>query len=384
MTVYLDNATTSWPKPLVVVEAMSKALNDFPGNAGRSAHSMSLHAARLLFETREYLAEMFHVPQSDNVIFTANATYAANFALYGMLKKGDHVITTSLEHNAVMRPLKDLESKRTIGLTVLPLSADKPLCLPLLKEAITPQTRMLCMTHGSNVNGTLLSLKEAGKLCHQNNILFFVDASQTAGIVPINMNDMHIDLMVFSGHKKMMGPSGIGVLCINGKHPLRPLIRGGTGSLSEHFAQPDFLPDALEAGTPNIPGIAGLYAAAKYIMQTGIKNIYAKTKQLADHLISQLQHMEELTIYEPLWAGSHLPIVAFNIKNMTCSYVAEQLDQNFGIMCRSGLHCAPQAHKALGSFPQGSVRCSPGMFNTFEDITYTINALKTIIHNENH
>jgi cysteine desulfurase / selenocysteine lyase len=273
MNIYLDNSATSWPKPPDVVKAVTAFLNECGGSPGRSAHSKSLQSARLVFETRELIADFFNAPSSDKVIFTANATHAINIAIKGILRHGDHVIISAMEHNSVIRPLRQLEESGKISLSILPLNKINGIEESDVEKYVQPDTKLLITTHCSNVNGFVFPVEKIGQICRKNNIIFMVDAAQSAGIIPIDMQAQSIDVLVFTGHKKLYGPTGTGGLCL-GKHiEVDALMQGGTGSNSEEEFHPEFYPDKLEAGTLNIAGIAGLNAGILFIQKEGVSKI---------------------------------------------------------------------------------------------------------------
>ena len=374
--IYLDNAATTWPKPQAVTDAIAGFYHNFTGSQGRAGHGMALKASREVFETRELLAELFNAPDSDRVIFTANATHAINYSLKGLLKKGAHVICSNMEHNAVYRPLKFLEKSGLIELTVIDFSTDD---LFEFEKSIKPNTHAVITTHGSNVNGTILPIKKIGQICKDKDLTYIVDAAQTAGFIPIDMQREGIDILVFSGHKKLYGPTGIGGMCLNKNVDIETLIHGGTGSKSEWAEHPDFYPDKLEAGTPNTLGISGLKAGLKYITGLNINTVREEQSALINYFTEGLTQIEEARIYYPASYNNRLPLVSLNVRDITSSELALILDKEYGIMTRAGLHCAPLAHKSLGTFPQGSVRFSIGLFNTRTDIDFTIESLKKII-----
>ncbi|MDD3877190.1 MAG: aminotransferase class V-fold PLP-dependent enzyme [Bacteroidales bacterium] len=377
--IYLDNAATTWPKPTRVIKALAEFYNHFTGSQGRAGHGMALKASREVFETRELVAFLFNVPNSERVIFTANATHAINYALKGILKKGDHVICSGFEHNAVFRPLKYLESISYIELTILDCNKYSDFDLSAFEKSIKPNTKAVITTHGSNVNGSILPVREIGKICKEKAIIYIVDAAQTAGFIPIDLQLDYIDILAFSGHKKLYGPTGIGGLCFKNEIDIETLLHGGTGSRSESGEHPPFYPDKLEAGTPNTLGIYGLKAGIQHVMNTGISNIQKEQLELIIFFTKSLESIDEVIVYKPLSFDERLPLLSLNIKNMTSSDVSLILDKDFGIMTRAGLHCAPLAHKSIGTFPQGSVRFSFGLFNTSEEIEYTIESIKKII-----
>ncbi len=378
--VYMDNAATTWPKPEAVKVAIAHFYEHFTGSEGRAGHGMALKASREVFETRELLASLFNVSDSERVIFTTNATHAINYSLMGLIRKGDHVICSGIEHNAVYRPLKYLERQGIIELSIIPYKKDTGLDMDSLKDAIRPATRLVITTHASNVNGCILPIKCIGEICKQNKITFIVDAAQTAGFIPIDMQKDNIDILIFSGHKKLYGPTGIGGLCLNVGTDIETLIHGGTGSKSESGEHPSFYPDKLEAGTPNTLGINGLKAGVNFILDKGIEFIRKSQTELVNDLFYKLTQIDEVITFTPSLYEERIPLISVNVKNITSSDLAYKLDKEYGIMTRAGLHCAPLAHKSLNTFPLGTVRLSLGIFNTPDDIDYTIESLKSIIY----
>src|SRR5438876_481409 len=361
-TIYFDNAATSWPKPATVSAAMSDCLSDAGGNPGRSGHRMSIAAARIVEDARESLAELFHVEDPARIILTHNATHALNLALYGLLKPGDHVVTTSLEHNSVMRPLRHLE---TLGVevTVVASNPDGSVDVDAVRRALCPRTRLLVTTHASNVIGTLMRVAELASLARQKAIPYLLDASQTAGSIPIDVEQLGVSLMAFSGHKGLLGPTGTGGLYIHDDVTLTPLMRGGTGSDSAHEIQPQFLPDVLESGTLNVVGIAGLGAGVRVLSEIGIEAVGEHERELVEQFLNSAGDIPGIVLYGPADAALRTGVVSFNITGAVPSEVGLILDRSFGIMARTGLHCAPSAHRTLGTFPAGTVRFSFGWFN---------------------
>jgi cysteine desulfurase family protein len=375
MTIYFDNAATSWPKPPAVRDALDEYFLDAGGNPGRSGHRMSIAAARLVESSREALAELFNIKDPSQIVFTHNATHALNVAIYGLLRSGDRVVTTSIEHNSVMRPLRHLE-KSGVQLTVVACGTDGTLDLNRLKDALLPGTRLLVTTHGSNVAGTLIPVKQVAALARNRNVLYLVDAAQTAGAVPIDLQDMGMDLLAFSGHKGLLGPTGTGGLYIREGVRLSPLMRGGTGSDSSHETQPEFLPDVHESGTLNVAGIAGLGAALRFLRETGTDAVRAHEQKLVSQFLAGLREIPGITIYGPGDAALQCGVVSFNVGRASPSEVGLILDEQFGIMARTGLHCAPAAHRTLGTFPAGTVRFSFGWFNTTAEVENSLEALR--------
>lgn len=364
--IYLDNAATSWPKPEAVYDAVSHAIRR-GGNPGRGSSGKSQAAAMDISEARVAVAQLFHIDDPTRVIFTLNATDSINLALQGMLKPGDHVITSQIEHNAVTRPLAYLEDA---GVQVTKLATD-----PILgaspedvRAAIRPQTKLVVMTHGSNVTGTLNPIEDIGAVCAQAGVPFMVDASQTAGAIPIDAARMHIDLLAFPGHKSLLGPTGTGGLYIAPSVSPRPVRSGGTGVFSHVRLQPDPLPYHYEAGTQNTVGIAGLAAGVRYILERSVSGIFHEEQAMLQRLIQGLSQIPGVTVYGPL-SSPRAAAVSFNIADMDCADVATILETYYQISVRAGLQCAPDAHRMLGTFSQGgTVRVSPGLFTTDEEI----------------
>jgi cysteine desulfurase family protein len=374
---YFDNAASTWPKPPEVIRAMEHILLEVGANPGRSGHDLSIEAAREIFEARDALASLFNADNPLRIVFTKNATEALNIAITGLLKPGDHVITSSMEHNSVMRPLRMMGSKG-IKITVIGCSRSGRLDPADAVSAIRPETRAFILTHASNVTGTIQPVAEVGAIARHLGIIFCVDAAQTAGAVPIDIPGMNIDLLAFTGHKSLYGPQGTGGLYIGPgiEERISPLMTGGTGSASELEMQPDFMPDKFESGTPNTPGIAGLLAGVRFIQSQGIEAIRGRERGLAEELRKGLASIPDVRVYgDPM---KSIPLVSFTIEGMSPSDVTLMLDEEYGIMARPGLHCAPSAHRTIDTFPQGTVRFSLGWFNTEEEIRYALDAVSKI------
>ncbi|MFQ5923413.1 MAG: aminotransferase class V-fold PLP-dependent enzyme, partial [Anaerolineales bacterium] len=353
--IYFDNAATSWPKPPAVRRALETYFGEAGGNPGRSGHRMSIAAARIVQEARQSLTELFHLEDPARIAFTKNATEALNLAIYGLLRPGDHAITTSIEHNSVMRPLRHLESLG-LELTVIPCQPDGTLELDQVARAIRPNTRLLATLHGSNVTGTLLPIVELAGIARASGVPYLVDASQTAGAIPIDVEGLGVDLFAFTGHKSLLGLTGSGGLYTREGLELRPLMRGGTGSDSDRETQPQFMPDVYESGTLNVVGLAGLAAGVRFITEKGISNIAAHERALVAQFIAGAQDIPGLVLYGPTDTERRCAVVSFNLEGLLPSEVGQLLDQEFGILSRVGLHCAPGAHRTLGTFPRGTVR----------------------------
>jgi len=380
--IYLDNSATSWPKPKEVIHAMSDFLENSGGNPGRSGHRLSISAARVVYNARKSIAELFHIYDPQRVIFTSNITHALNLALFGLLKPGDRVVTSSIEHNSVMRPLRALEKEGT-RLTVVQCGLDGCLDLEAFRAAFTQGTRLVVVTHASNVMGTILPIKEIATIAHQAGALLLVDCAQTAGIIPIDQPALGIDLLAFTGHKGLYGPTGTGGLTIGERvdtSELRPLMRGGTGSRSEYEEQPEMLPDKYESGTCNSVGIAGLGAGVRWIQSIGVESIQAREAELNDLLLSGLQDIPGITVYGTCDSLKMTAVVSCRVAGQHVSEVGLTLDDEFRILCRVGLHCAPSAHKTIGTFPEGTIRLAPGIFTSPDDIHSVIAAFDKIAH----
>jgi cysteine desulfurase/selenocysteine lyase len=378
--IYLDNAATTWPKPPAVRNAMVGFMEEIGANPGRSGHLLSIEAARVLYEAREALSVLFHSKDPSRVIFTSNATESLNLALKGLLRPGDHVITSSMEHNSVMRPLRDLE-KKGIALSILPCSREGTFNPGEMERTIRPDTRMVVLNHASNVTGTLLPVGEVGRIARSHNLLLLADVAQTAGAYPIDMERDEMDLLAFTGHKSLYGPQGTGGLIIGERIDAKemiPLKQGGTGSRSEFEEQPDFLPDRFESGTPNGVGIAGLLAGIQFVLSKGVEEIHRQESGLIEKLIEGLCEIPQAKLYG-LGDGEHrMATLSFSLANLSPSDVALRLERELGILCRPGLHCAPAAHRTIGTFPEGTIRFSLSIFNTEEEIEIAIRGVSAL------
>lgn len=378
--IYFDNPATSWPKPESVVQAMVSFMIEVGGNPGRSGHRQSVQAARIVYDTREALAELFGVGDPLRIIFTSDATQAINLVVNGYLRPGDHVVTTSIEHNALMRPLRALE-RQGVALTVVPCSPEGILDPADVEESIRPNTALIAVNHASNVVGTILPVAQVGEIARRHGIPLLVDAAQTAGAIPLHVEEMGIDLLAFTGHKALLGPMGTGGLCIGPRvdlERLRPLVRGGTGSRSESEEQPDFLPDKYESGTLNAVGIAGLGAGVRYILDRGLREIQEHETALTARLLAGLATIPGVTVYGPRDPEQQVPTISFNVVGMEPSEVGQRLDEEYEVLCRVGLHCAPAAHRTIGTFPHGTVRWGLSVFNTESEVDAALDALRHI------
>lgn len=379
--IYFDNAATSWPKPPTVLEAMAHFTTEIGASPGRSAHRLSIEAGRILYGTREALARLFNVANPLHIVFGLNCTEALNLALNGLLRPGDHVVTSSMEHNSVMRPLRALEQAGSVEVEVVACSSEGFLDPSALESAVKPHTRMIVLNHASNVVGTVLPIVEAGQIARRHDVLLLVDVAQTAGAYPLDMEAMGIDLLAFTGHKALLGPQGTGGLCIGERvaiDEIRPIKRGGTGSLSEKQEQPGFLPDMCESGTPNTVGLAGLGAVVEYVAREGVERIRAHEVELTRRLIAGLLAIPGVTVYGGHDAELQTATVSFNVEGLAPSEVGLRLDESYGIMSRVGLHCAPAAHQTIGTFPVGTVRFGLSYFNTAEEVEAAVQAVGDI------
>ena len=377
LPVYLDNAATSWPKPPEVIAAMQAYLENGGGSPGRAAHGKSLASARMVYETRDALSSLFNATSPDRVIFTKNATEAINLLLFGFLNPGDHVIVSSMEHNAVMRPLRQLESCG-VSLSVAACDSCGRLDPLTIKSALTPRTRLVLLVHASNVTGTLLPIAEVANIAREAGIRFAVDAAQTAGVHPIDVQSGGIDFLTFTGHKSLGGPQGTGGLVIGPDVDLRPLMFGGTGSASESENQPSFLPDKLESGTLNAIGIAGLGASLAALAEFGVENVLAHERKLMKLFRDGLKELSDIEVYGPENTAESVGVLSLNVASRPCEEVGMELERDFDILTRTGLHCAPAAHRTIGTFGRGTVRFSVSRFNTESDIHAALEALSRI------
>lgn len=371
--IYFDNAATTQRKPDCVVRAVTEALCSL-GNPGRGIHDGAMSASRIVFEARQALAELFGAESPDRIAFTANSTEALNIALKGCLEPGDHVITTALEHNSVLRPLYEME-ERGVELTILPADRKGRLYYADLSSAVRKNTKAIVVTHGSNLTGNLLDLSLIGEIAKQHNLLLVVDASQTAGVFPIDVRKMHIDILCFTGHKSLLGPQGTGGLYVREGVSVRPLLGGGSGVQTYLKKHPSQMPAALEAGTLNAHGIAGLLAAVKYIRETGMDAIRKQELDLMWKFYDQVKEIPGITVYGDFSGAERCPIVTLNIRDYDSGLVSDVLWEQYGIATRSGAHCAPLMHQALGTVEQGAVRFSFSHYNTENEIKAAVSAL---------
>ena len=382
--IYLDQASTSFPKAPGVAQAMMDYLTMNGVNVNRGCYSSAYSAEEVIYETRQLLAELFHFSKCKNVIFTPNVTTSLNFILKGFLKPGDHILVSAMEHNAVMRPVVQLASSG-ISFDRIPCRTDGSMILEKVEELIRPETKAIVTLHASNVCGTRMPLDALGEICQRHQLYFVVDSAQTAGIVPINMDKMHIDALAFTGHKGLRGPQGTGGFLVSQElaEQMEPLISGGTGSVSHTEEIPDFMPDRFESGTPNLPGIYGLHEALLFLKTHSLQAINEKELSLTGYFLEQLQALDDTGRHIRIIGKKDLTdrnaVVSIQTPEIDMSQVAWQLDNEYGVMTRVGLHCAPNAHKTLGTYPAGTIRFSFGPENTKNELDFAIQGLKKIL-----
>lgn len=379
--IYLDNASTTFPKPKQVAEAMYQYMTQVGSNISRGGYNSAYRTEELVYETRQNLADLFNATDCKNVIFTKNITESLNVILKGFLKPGDHVITSSMEHNAVMRPLVQLQ-ENGVSFTRVPCNVDGTMDIKKLEPCLQQNTKMIVMTNASNVCGTVLPIKEVGRFCHEHDLKFVVDTAQTAGVNAVDMQEMYIDALAFTGHKGLLGPQGIGgfILQEDMIDKIEPLISGGTGSISHTEQVPRFMPDRFEAGTMNLPGIIGLNAGLNWLKDITMEKIKEHELNLTKYFIDGIISLddENIQIAGKKDISGRMGVVSIFIKNKEMAQIAYELDEKYGIMTRVGLHCAPSAHKTLGTYPKGTIRFSFGWWNTKEDIDVAIDALANL------
>ncbi|MBU0718483.1 MAG: aminotransferase class V-fold PLP-dependent enzyme [Planctomycetes bacterium] len=384
MIIYLDNAATSWPKPDSVPEAIVHHLRDIGASPGRSGHRLANEAERIRYDARAVIAELLGIRDPLRVVFTLNATAALNLVIRGLLTPGSHAVTTSMEHNSVVRPLRALEQSG-VEISVAPCRADGTIDPDVIEEHVKLTTRLIVVNHASNVCGTVLPIREIGEIARRHRVPFLVDAAQTAGCWPIDMSADQIDLLAFAGHKSLLGPSGTGGLVIGDNFDasrLPPMTYGGTGSGTERDTQPDFLPDKYESGTPNISGLAGLAAGVRYVQERGIGRIREHERNLTKSLIEGLDRITGVGVLGTKDASRQTATISFTIDGLSASDAAQVLDERFGIMCRPGMHCAPSAHRTLGTSPVGTIRIAPGPFSTPADVDRLLAAVSSLATGE--
>ncbi len=379
--IYLDNAATSFKKPEKTYEYINDCMRHISANPGRGSHRLSNKAAMLIYETRVLLAKLFNILDPLSIVFTKNCTEALNVGITTLLNPGDHVITTMMEHNSVLRPLYNL-TKQGVEWTIIKSDKMGLIDVKDIESNIQSNTKMIIMTQSSNLTGTIMPYDKVGEICSKNEIIFFLDAAQGAGVLDINVIEQHIDLLAFPGHKSLFGPMGIGGLYISPKiKDMKFYMNGGTGSESSNLNQPDFLPDKYESGTLNLPGIAGLKAGVEFVLETGIQHIKQYDEKLVKLMIEGICSTWNITSFGPNELAKRTSILAFNIGDLDSAFVAQLLDEEYNIAVRPGLHCAPLAHKNFGTTNQGLVRASVNYLTTIEEIEILIESIQKIVKN---
>ena len=379
--IYFDNAATTMQKPPCVVQAVTEAMCSL-GNSGRGVHSGALSASRIIYDTRAALAQLFGAESPARIAFTANSTEALNMAIKGVLNPGDHVITTALEHNSVLRPLYELEDRGVVELTILPADQMGNICYENVEKEIRPNTKAIVTTHGSNLTGNLLDVARIGAAAKKHDLIYILDASQTAGVFDIDVRKMHIDILCFTGHKGLLGPQGTGGIYVREGVAVRPLLSGGSGVQTYLRTHPPQMPTLLEAGTLNGHGIAGLGAAVRYLQETGLGTIRTKEQELMMTFYEAVQNIPGITVYGDFTDSNRCAIVSLNIRDYDSGEVSDALSEQYGIATRPGAHCAPLMHKALGTVEQGAVRFSFSHYNTKEEIIIAVSALRELAQEE--
>jgi cysteine desulfurase family protein len=377
--IYLDNAATSFPKPESVYRTLDRFARQDLANPGRAGHKMALAAEHALDDTRHLLNQFFHGQGPERFVFTLNGTDALNMAIKGVLAEGDHVITSDLEHNSVSRPLRAMELEGRVTLTRVHAGGDGIIDPDAIRRAITPRTRLVALTHASNVVGTVQPIEAVGRLVRERDLLLLVDAAQTAGVVPIDVQALAIDLLAFPGHKSLLGPTGTGALYVGSRASVRAWREGGTGGDSSSETQPRELPYFLEGGTPNVLGVAGLAAGIKHVQERGQETIRTHECELTERLWRRLEEIGDYQVFGSRDPAQRVGTLSFRSESLAAAELGGILDQAFDIAVRPGLHCAPYIHRSLGTFPEGTVRVSPGPFNTRDDIDHLARALAEIV-----
>jgi cysteine desulfurase/selenocysteine lyase len=377
--IYLDNAATSFPKPEAVYQALDYFARNDLANPGRAGHKMALAAERALDDCRHLLNQLFHGGEPERFVFTLNCTDALNMAFKGVLAEGDHVITTDLEHNSVSRPLRKMELDGRISLTRIKADAGGTVDPDDFRKAFTPRTRLIALTHASNVLGTIQPVAEVGRIARERGLTFLVDAAQTAGTMPIDVQAMNIDLLAFPGHKSLLGPTGTGALYVGPRVQVRAWREGGTGGDSSNETQPKEFPYFLEGGTPNVLGVAGLKAGVKFVQEKGLDELHTHEMKLIDRLWRRLDELPGYHVFGHRDLTRRVSTISFRAESLPAAEIGGILDQAFEVAVRPGLHCAPYIHRSLGTFPEGTVRVSPGPFNTEADIDHLAHALAEIV-----
>ncbi|MEL5898946.1 aminotransferase class V-fold PLP-dependent enzyme [Clostridium sporogenes] len=377
----LDNAATTYPKPEKVYSSILNYMKNVGASPGRGGYENALTGDRMVYKCRQSLINLFNFNKIENVVFTSNITASLNILIKSIVKDDWHIITSSMDHNSVIRPLVSLEKSNKIELDILNCSEEGLINIDDFKNAIKDNTKLVVLSHASNIVGTIQPLETIGKICKEKGIYFIIDSAQTAGVLPLDFQNLNCNALAFTGHKALLGPQGIGGFIIDDKlnDIATNFIEGGTGSLSESTLQPDFLPDKFESGTMNTPGIAGLLAGIEYINEEGLNIIKEREEYLSREFINGLLNIDSIKVYGPLDASLRTATISINSSKIDNSELGFLLDSEFGIMVRTGLHCAPLAHKTIGSFPQGTLRFSFGAFNDIKDINYALYALNSIL-----
>ncbi|HOB29702.1 MAG TPA: aminotransferase class V-fold PLP-dependent enzyme [Bacillota bacterium] len=378
LNLYFDNAATSWPKPEPVYGAAEICLRRMGGNPGRTGSTRTIDAERLVYRARACLARLFHATEPSRIVFALNATDALNMAIKGIVNPGDHLLYTAMEHNSVLRPLGGLSRAGLISTTMIPCSGDGDPDLSFMKRSFKPRTRLLIVNHASNVCGCIAPIEEMIEIAHRHGAHVLIDAAQSAGVLPIDVQSLPVDLLAFTGHKGLLGPAGTGGLYVRPGLDLKPWREGGTGSYSEMDQQPPSMPERLEAGTLNSPGLAGLIEGVNFIEKTGLEQIRNHEMKIYTYLRAKLAQIPGIKLYGPAEPSRCTAVLSFTMEDIDCGELGYILESSYGILCRTGLHCAPLAHQALGTFPQGTVRLSPGFFTRKEDVDYLCAALEEI------
>lgn len=378
MTIYFDNAATSSPKPQAVWEEMQRALTQYNANPGRSGHAAALQAARCVYDARKKLAQLMHADEGSCIAFCFNCTDALNLAIKGILHRGDHVISTMLEHNSVLRPLSEMSSRSHIALTLVSPRPDGMVDAGDIERAIRKNTRLIVVTHASNVTGAIQPVAAIGEIARRHGVRYLIDGAQALGAMPVDVNKLGCDMYAFPGHKSLLGPQGTGGLYIRGGLSLAPLREGGTGTDSDSMLQPSDPPEKYESGTLNLPGIAGLLKGAEYV-QENLSRIMMHERELVSALYEGLKKTSEAILYSPCEEAARSGIVSFNLGDMTSSEIADALSRR-GIAVRGGLHCAPGAHRVLGTLRRGVVRASVGHASSFDEVEQFLSAIREILH----
>ncbi|TYQ15595.1 UNVERIFIED_CONTAM: cysteine desulfurase family protein [Acetivibrio alkalicellulosi] len=381
--IYLDNAATSYPKPDKVLEEMLRCMKYYCANPGRGSHKMSLESGRAILNARQIISSFFNIKNPMNIVFTKNATEAINIAITGVLKPGDHVVTTCMEHNSVIRPLKLMEKANNVEVSIIKGNEFGEIDAEDIKKAIKKNTKLIVSTLSSNVNGIIMPVKEIGTIAHNKGILYLIDGSQGAGSFKIDVNELNVDMLAFPGHKGLLGPQGTGGLYIREGIKVCPIMTGGTGSNSESFAQPEIYPDVHESGTLNTPGIVGLACGIEFINSVGIEEINKQKHKLIKKIYEGIIQLKNVNVYSRVEKTKNSGIVAFNFNGILSSEISYIFDKVYNIACRSGLHCSPLSHETLKTIKTGAVRISVGFFNTEKEIEILLNSIREISENIN-